>query len=133
MKRAANAEPIWIEYDVIVAVHEQQLVEHGGRSGLRDAGLLESALAKPRQLAAYGDPDLAQLAAAYGFGLANNHPFVDGNKRSAFVALELCLLLNGHELSADDAQCVTTMLAVAAGDLDEAGLANWIRTHSAKR
>lgn len=133
MKRAANAEPVWIEHSVVIAIHEEQLAEHGGRPGLRDEGLLESALAKPRQLAAYGDPDLAQLAAAYGFGLAKNHAFIDGNKRTAFVAMELCLTLNGSELLADDAQCVLTMLAVAAGDLDEAGLARWIRAHTAPR
>lgn len=130
MKRSANAEPTWIEQSIIIAVHDEQLTEHGGRPGLRDAGLLESALARPRQLAAYGDPDLAQLAAAYGFGLAKNHPFVDGNKRTAFVAIELCLAVNGSELVADDAECVMTMLSIASGALDEAGLAQWIRAHS---
>ncbi|MDQ6679888.1 MAG: type II toxin-antitoxin system death-on-curing family toxin [Pseudomonadota bacterium] len=132
MKPAANADPVWIEHSIIVAVHEEQLAEHGGPPGLRDAGLLESALARPCQLAVYGDPDLADLAAAYGFGLAKNHPFVDGNKRTAFVAIELCLALNSSELMADDAQCALTMLAVAAGDLDEAGLAQWIRAHSVR-
>ena len=130
MKAAANAEPVWIEPSVVLAIHDEQLAEHGGGSGLRDIGLLESALARPRHLAAYGEPDLAQLAAAYGFALAKNHPFVDGNKRTAFVALELCLALNGSELVAGDADCVLTMLAVAAGDLDEAGLASWIRANS---
>jgi death-on-curing protein len=124
---------VWIEKAVILAVHDEQLAEHGGRGGLRDDGLLESALARPQQLAAYGEPDLADLAAAYAVGLAKNHAFVDGNKRTAFVALELFLALNGSTLVADDADCVLTMLSVAAGDLDERGLANWIRDRSSAR
>jgi death-on-curing family protein len=105
---------IWLDPAVLQAVHEEQLAEHGGASGTRDAGLFESALARPENLAAYGEPDAAALAAAYGWGLARNHPFVDGNKRTAFVAAELFLMLNGHELAADDAACVLTMLAVAS-------------------
>jgi death-on-curing protein len=85
------------------------------------------------QLAAYGAPDVAALAAAYGYGLAKNHPFIDGNKRTAFVAVELFLALNGHDLVADDADCVLTMLGVAAGSLDEPGFAAWLRTHSRPR
>jgi len=118
---------VWIERSVLLAVHDEQLVEHGGAVGLRDAGLFDSALARPLNLAAYAEPDVADLAAAYGVGLAKNHPFVDGNKRTAFVAMELFLVLNGYKLLATDADCVLTMLAVAAGDLDEAAFAAWIR------
>lgn len=123
----------WLDPEAIAAVHEAQLAEHGGSAGTRDAGLLESALARAQNLAAYGEPDCADLATAYGYGIASNHPFVDGNKRTAFVAVELFLALNGFELMADDASCVLTMLAVAAGDLDERAFAAWIRTHSRKR
>lgn len=121
---------IWIEEAVVWAVHEAQLAEHGGSAGIRDSGLLASALARPLNLAAYGNPDGAALAAAYGYGLARNHPFIDGNKRTAFVCAELFLALNGSSLSADDANCVATMLALAAGDLAEADFAAWLRTHS---
>jgi death-on-curing protein len=100
---------------------------------VRDAGLFESALARPENLAAYGSPDVADLAAAYGYGIARNHPFIDGNKRTAFVAVELFLLCNGYDLVADDASCVLTMLAVAAGTLDEAAFADWIRQHARPR
>src|SRR5574343_54164 len=116
---------IWIEEAVVWAVHEAQLAEHGGSAGIRDSGLLASALARPLNLAAYGTPDGAALAAAYGYGLARNHPFIDGNKRTAFVCAELCLALNGSSLRADDANCVATMLALAAGDLAEADFAAW--------
>lgn len=121
---------VWIDPAVLLAVHDEQLAEHGGATGTRDIGLFESAVARPRQLAHYGTPDLAELAAAYGFGIARNHPFVDGNKRTAYVAVELFLALNGVELLADDAECVTTILAVAAGQMDEAALALWLRQHS---
>jgi death-on-curing protein len=123
----------WLSADVLLAVHEEQLAEHGGAAGVRDLGLFESALARPQNVAAYGNPDAADLAASYGVGLAKNHPFIDGNKRTAFVAVELFLALNGHDLVADDADCVLTMLAVAAGSLDEAGFAAWLRTHSRPR
>ncbi len=123
----------WLSADVLLAVHEEQLAEHGGAAGVRDLGLFESALARPQNVAAYGNPDAADLAASYGVGLAKNHPFIDGNKRTAFVAVELFLALNGHELMADDADCVLTMLAVAAGSLDEPGFAAWLRTHSRPR
>lgn len=129
----ANQTWVWIDASVILAVHEEQLAEHGGGAGVRDAGLMESALAKPVNLAAYGDPDVADLAAAYGFGLARNHPFVDGNKRTAFVAVELFLVLNGWSLAASDADCVLTMLAVASGDIDEATFAAWLRDNIARR
>lgn len=123
----------WVAAEVLLAVHEEQLAEHGGAAGVRDLGLFESALARPQNQAAYGNPDAADLAAAYGVGLAKNHPFIDGNKRTAFVAVELFLALNGHDLVADDADCVLTMLAVAAGSLDEPGFAAWLRTHSRPR
>lgn len=120
---------MWIDPAVLDAVHEEQLAEHGGAPGVRDAGLFESALARPRNLSAYGDPDAAALAAAYGHGLARNHPFIDGNKRTAFVAVELFLALNGLELQASDEDCVMTMLALAAGELTEERFADWIRSH----
>ncbi|HEY4065454.1 MAG TPA: type II toxin-antitoxin system death-on-curing family toxin [Burkholderiaceae bacterium] len=118
---------VWLDPAVIRAVHEEQLAEHGGAQGLRDETLLESALARPLQLAAYGEPDVAALAATYGYGLARNHPFVDGNKRTAFVAVELFLMLNGHEPHATDAGCVLTMLDVAAGHMAEPDFADWVR------
>ena len=124
-----NTPWIWLDPKVLLAVHEEQLAEHSGAAGTRDLGLFESALARPRNLAHYGDPDAADLAAAYGYGLARNHPFIDGNKRTAFVAVELFLALNGLDLLADDVACVLTMLAVASGTLDEAGFATWLRTH----
>jgi len=130
---AANQDWVWIDPAVILAVHEEQLAEHGGAAGVRDAGLFESALARPRNLAQYGDPDAADLAAAYAFGLARNHPFVDGNKRSAFVAAELFLHLNGWALGATDEDCVITMLSLASGDIDEPTFAAWLRDRIAKR
>ena len=129
----SNSAWLWLDAGVLRAVHEEQLAEHGGAPGTRDEGLFESALARPLNLAAYGSPDAADLAAAYGFGLARNHPFIDGNKRTAFVAVELFLELNGHELTATDADCVLTMLAVAAGQMDEAAFSRWLRQHSRAR
>ncbi len=130
--KAANEASTWLLGSIVRAVHEEQLAEHGGASGLRDEGLLESALARPLHLAAYGDPDAAALAAAYGFGLARNHPFIDGNKRTAFVAVELFLQLNGWRLTASDVDCVLTMLSLAAGTLDEDAFADWLRRHMAR-
>jgi len=124
---AANQVWVWIDPSVIPAVHEEQLAEHGGAAGLRDAGLLESALARPRRLALDGEPSVCELAAAYGFGLARNHPFIDGNKRSAFVATELFLVLNGWQLVASDSACVLVMLSLAAGEIDEPTFAAWLR------
>ncbi len=128
-----NRSWVWLDSKVLLAVHEEQLAEHGGAPGTRDLGLFESALARPRNLALYGQPDIADLAAAYGCCIARNHPFIDGNKRTAFVAVELFLLLNEQELVANDANCVLTMLAVAAGSLDEAAFATWLRAHSRPR
>jgi len=123
---------LWLDGPVIHAVHEEQLAEHGGGTGVRDANLLASALARPEQLAHYGTPDVADLAASYGFGISRNHPFVDGNKRTAFVAVELFLAINGFELMASDADCVVNMLDLAAGKLPEEMFAAWIRQHVQK-
>ena len=121
-------EWIWIVDSVVLAVHEAQLAEHGGMLGIRDEGLLASALARPRNVAAYGeDPDAASLAAAYAFGLSRNHPFLDGNKRTAFVVMELFLNLNGWTLDADDAVCISMMLTLAYGKLSEEMFAKWLR------
>ena len=128
-----NTPWVWLDPSVLLAVHEEQLAEHSGAPGTGDMGLFESALARPQNQAHYGDSDAADLAASYGFGLARNHPFIDGNKRTAFVAVELFLSLNDLELGAGDADCVLTMLAVAAGTLDEAVFAAWLRTHTRKR
>ena len=124
---------IWIDTAVLLAVHDEQLTEHGGISGIRDTGMFESAIDRAKNLAAYGEPDAAQLAAAYGYGLAKNHPFLDGNKRTAFVAVELFLALNGYDLQASDADCILIMLSVTAGDIDEQTFADWIRSYSVKR
>ncbi len=124
---------VWLDAQVMRAVHEEQLAEHGGGSGVRDEGLFESAMQRPRHLADYGKPDAAALAAAYAYGLARNHPFIDGNKRAALVAMELFLVLNGGELVADDADCVITMRALAAGHLSEEQFAEWVRRHAGRR
>lgn len=126
---AANQAWHWLTREVLVAVHEEQLAEHGGAAGLRDEGLFESALARPRQLANYGEPDAADLAAAYAFGLVRNHPFIDGNKRTAYVAAELFLALNGYDMTASDESATLTTLALAASDIDEAAFAAWLRRH----
>ena len=123
----------WVDRRALVLLHDDSLAEHGGAPGLRDEGLLESALARPINLAAYGQPDVAALAACYGVGLAKNHPFVDGNKRAAFLAMGLFLGLNGLRLRASQSDATLTMLAVAAGTLDEAALAEWLRRHTRPR
>lgn len=124
---------IYIDPRVVVAIHEEQLAEHGGGVGIRDPGLLESALSRAPNRTAYSDPDVAELAAAYAYGIARNHPFVDGNKRTAFVCAELFLALNAWELTASDTDCVMTMLALAAGEMDEVSYAAWLRTHCRPR
>lgn len=123
----------WLSPEVLRAVHEEQLAEHGGAPGTRDEKLFESALARPQNLAAYSEPDVFELAASYAVALAKNHPFVDGNKRTAFVAMELFLMLNGRELTASDADCVVMMLGVAAGTVGESELANWLRASTQPR
>ena len=122
---------IWVTLAVAEAIHAEQLAEHGGGEGVRDAGLLASAMARPHNLASYGDPDVAALTAAYAYGIARNHPFVDGNKRTAAVISETFLMLNGHDLRASDAELVVAILALAAGELSEEELADWFRTHIA--
>jgi death-on-curing protein len=122
----------WLDAHMILAAHDEQLAEHGGLGGIRDEGLLSSALARPEHLASYGPAqslDAAALAASYAFGIARNHPFADGNKRTAFVALEVFLNLNGYALEASDEECVLTILDLASGQLDETALAQWIRDH----
>lgn len=122
---------IWVTLEVAEAAHAEQLAEHGGGEGVRDAGLLVSAMARPQNLATYGNPDAAALAAAYAYGIARNHPFVDGNKRTAAVVSETFLMLNGHDLAASDAELVVAFIALAAGDLTEDELADWFRQHLA--
>lgn len=120
---------VWISRVLALAIHDRQLAEHGGGTGVRDEGLLESALARPRQLHAYGQPapDLADLAAATAFGLARNHPFADGNKRTAAVACEVFIVLNGATLSAEDHELYPQYLGLSEGSLDEAEFAEWLR------
>lgn len=125
----SGPEPAWVPRPAVEAFHADQLREHGGAPGLRDEALLESALARPRQLWHNGgEPDLARLAAACAFGLARDHPFHDGNKRTGFVVLNVFLLLNGYEIEAPEPAVVDAMRKAAAGDLDEEGLAEWIRS-----
>ncbi|MDE3209997.1 MAG: type II toxin-antitoxin system death-on-curing family toxin [Pseudomonadota bacterium] len=122
---------VWIERALAVAIHERQLAEHGGGMGVRDDSLLDSALARPQQDHAYGDPtpDLADLAASLAFGLARNHPFVDGNKRTAHVCYRVFLALNGANIVASDEDKYVNMIALAEGSLSEAEFARWLREH----
>lgn len=123
----------WIDRRALILLHDESLAEHGGRPGVHDGRLLESALARPLHLVTYGEPDLADLAAAYGFGIARNHPFVDGNKRVAFLAVGLFLLLNGQRLVVSRPEATLTMVDVAAGEMDEAAFADWVRPHVERR
>ncbi|MHC4217423.1 MAG: type II toxin-antitoxin system death-on-curing family toxin [Planctomycetota bacterium] len=125
------AEPVWIRMDAVLAVHQRQLAEHGGEQGIRDAALLESALARPKNLLAYGegDVDVPRLAAAYAYGLAKNHPFVDGNKRVAWVVCRMFLKLNGCDVDAPKQETYTAVMRLAEGNLAEDDLADWIRRH----
>ncbi len=119
----------WLRVDAVLAMHKRQIAEHGGDDGVRDIGLLESAMARAQNIAAYEpDADIARLAAAYGFGIAKNHPFVDGNKRTAFVATRTFLILNGFTLEASPAAKYTTFLQLAEGSLSEEELTDWIRS-----
>lgn len=117
----------WVTEDVVLAIHDEQIAEHGGGVGVRDLALVHSALSRPRNLAAYGDPDVADLAAAYAFGIARNHGFVDGNKRTAFVVAYVFLLDQGYQLTASDAEAVRVMVSLAAGEIEEVELAMWFR------
>ena len=125
------SKPIWIKDDVVLAIHRRQLAEHGGGDGVRDSSLLDSALNKPKNLYHYSNPksDLAALAASYAYGIARNHPFIDGNKRTAFVVSRLFLKLNGANLTASQEEKYNAYLKLAAGDLSEQELANWITRH----
>lgn len=123
---AKLSEPVWIEAEVALAIHDRQLAEHGGPIGLRDADALESALARPRNQWAYGETDLCKLAAAYAYGLARNHPFTDGNKRTAWVLARLFLALNDFEIAYAPEDAVQMVLQLAAGELDEVAIAEWL-------
>jgi death-on-curing protein len=120
-------EWVWIAPNLAEAIHDRQLSEHGGAAGVRDAGALESVLARPKNLASYGNPDAAELAAAYAFGIARSHAFVDGNKRTAWVLARLFLSANGMELRFQKQEAIKVMLALAAGELSEDELAGWFR------
>lgn len=122
-----------MEKRLLVVLHDESLAMHGGASGIRDEALLDSALNRAPNLAHYGTPDYAELAAAYGVGLAKNHAFVDGNKRAAFLSVGLFLALNGYKLTATQVDATLSMLAVASGELDEVAFAAWIRKNSAKK
>jgi death on curing protein len=121
---------IWISRPLIIAIHDEQLSEHGGGSGIRDEGLLESALARPLNRAGYGEPDIAELAAVYALGIARNHPFVDGNKRTAFGAMVTFLSLNGMELEALESEAYMAALAMASGEMPEDDFITWVRAHA---
>ncbi len=119
----------WVNRQVLLLLHDESLAEHGGAPGLRNEGLFDSALARPLNLALYENPDLASLAASYGVGLAKNHPFVDGNKRAAFLAVGMFLAINGFRLTATQVEATLTVMDVASGAMDEAAFAQWIREH----
>jgi death-on-curing protein len=123
----------WIDRRALDLLHDESIAEHGGASGVRDEGLLDSALARPHHLVAYGEPDVAALAAAYAFGLAKNHAFVDGNKRAAFLAAGMFLAINGWKLVTTQSEATLAVLALAAGDTDEAEFAAWVRDRIEER
>ena len=125
-------KPQWIDLSVVLAIHEQQIAEHGGSIGIRDLGLIESALGRPQNLLLYNDPDIFDLAAAYGYGLTQNHGFIDGNKRTAYVVTRLFLVLNGHDINASDVEKVIIFERVGKGEIDQPALATWLRSHSKK-
>ena len=122
--------PQWIDLSVVLAIHEQQIAEHGGSLGIRDLGMIESALGRPQNRLLYNDPDIFDLAAAYGYGLAQNHGFIDGNKRTAYVVTRLFLVLNGYDISASEMEKVITFENVGKGEINQAALASWLRSHS---
>ena len=121
---------VWLSERLVMALHGESLARHGGAMGLRDAGLLSSALARPLNRAGYGEPDTVELAAIYAVGIAKNHPFIDGNKRTAYLALEVFLALNGMAFPATDAESVVAMIAMASGELAEDDFIAWVREHA---
>ena len=120
----------WLSKALVRALHSEQLSEHGGAAGVRDTGLLQAALARPMNVVAYGEPDAAALAASYAFGIAKNHPFIDGNTRTAFVAAATFIELHGREMTASEPDAVTMTLALAAGEIGEDAVAEWFRANS---
>lgn len=124
--------PVWVLRSVVEAMHDAQLAEHGGAAGVRDVGMLESALSRPKQLHAYGGGDIFDLAAASAFGLVRNHPFVDGNKRTAFLTAYVFLRLNGLSLVADEVAAATAVLALASGQMDDRAFSQWLRGNCAR-
>jgi len=120
----------WVTLDTALAVHEEQLLQHGGGAGIRDQSLLESALARPQQMAAYTESSVHELAAAYAFGIARNRPFIDGNKRTAWIVARLFLLLHGFDRTADDAECYINMLNLAAGNTTQEDFADWLKNNT---
>jgi death on curing protein len=124
---------VWLGRKLILAIHDEQLAEHGGALGVRDDGLLNSALARPLNRAGYGEPDVAELAAVYAIAIARNHPFLDGNKRTAYVALEAFLALNGCAFPVSDADAVVVTLAMAAGEMDDDEFTAWVRASTQVR
>ena len=121
---------VWLSRQLILAIHDEQLAEHGGAIGVRDEGLLEGALARPLHRAGYGDPDVAELAALYAIAIARNHPFVDGNKRTALVALETFLVLNGCAFAVGDAEAVVVTLMLAGGEMPDQEFTDWVRSNT---
>ena len=121
---------VWLPRHLVVANHDEQLAEHGGAIGTRDEGLLDSALARPLNRAGYGDPDIAELAALYAIAIARNHPFVDGNKRTAYMAMELFIRLNGCRFVATDADAAVRTIAMAAGELTDDEFTDWVREYT---
>lgn len=132
---SSRSSPTWLRQDAVLAIHDEQLSQHGGALGIRDIGLLESALARPQNAAAYADqePDIPTLGALYALGVIQGHPFVDGNKRVGFVLLELFFDLNGYELIATDSECYATILGVTGGVMTEESFFEWVRKHAALR
>lgn len=121
------SEPVWLTPEIVIAIHEMQLAEHGGPAGIRDMGMLESALGRPQNKFAYSETDLAVLAAAYGFGVARNHPFIDGNKRTSLLVIYTFLGINDVDFIVPEAEFATIILDLAAGEVSEESLARWIR------
>lgn len=121
---------VWLSRELVLAIHDEQIAEHGGAAGLRDSGLLDSALARPLNRASYNEPDIAELAGLYALAIARNHPFIDGNRRTAYVALETFLALNGYRFPASDVEATITTLQMAAGDIDDETFLAWVRRHA---